>query len=231
MNYSRGVIYVAYGKSYVDEAIKSAKSLKKYNPELNITLYTNLPNLVQNDILFDKVFTISSKPDHLKTAPYAKLNKIKAMSTFPYDLTLYLDCDTKVRQSIMELFDVSSFQSELMICNSPKLDKTQRPFKLIKYQRTNAYNSGVILYRNTVAITNLFKNWLELAEQDPKALTNNQGKFFDQPKLVKLLNDPQCPVIIKILPNTIYNARHTMFEKMKKDKIFNKAKIIHGHKI
>jgi|APHM01.1.fsa_nt_gi hypothetical protein len=52
---SRGVIYIASGQEYVNEAINSAESVKRHN-NLNITIFTN--HRIKNSV-FDRVINIT----------------------------------------------------------------------------------------------------------------------------------------------------------------------------
>lgn len=234
-NDSYGIIISAVMVNYTLEAIKCTKNIKKVSPNISVTLHTSHPDIIDKSTtkLFDKIVKIDislMKKSGYKTAAFAKICKIKAMSSFPYNRTLYLDCDTKVVKPIDEIFNIDT-NTDIAICNSPWLDKNTIPYKLIKYQKPNAYNSGVILYRNNHKIQNMFTQWVELCEKDIARLQSSNIKFFDQPKLVKILSKKDNIINIKVLPNTIYNARHTMFRKLKKDKLWSKVKIFHSHQV
>jgi len=227
-----GVVYLAFGDKYVKEAILSARSFKKFHPRIPITVHTNKPKVMQKyKKLFHRVRAVPNKPvktKGYKVAPYAKLNKIKAMASFPYDITLYLDCDTTIRGRIRELFELGK-KHDICIANSPLLDKTKRPFKLVSYRRPKAYNSGVIVFQKNPRVVKLFREWLALCQKDKNIFLKNKGKFYDQPKLVLLLNRPDSEIDLKVIPNTVYNVRHTMLARVKRDRLFSKVKIVHKH--
>lgn len=224
-----GVIYLACGKKYVQEAIKSARSFKRFHPKIPITIHTDSAPLARSyPNLFNRVIRVSPKKPGMKIAPAAKLNKIKAMASSPYDVTLYLDCDTKILKPIGELFEMGK-NYDLMIANSPMLDKTIVPYRLVSYVRPKAYNSGVIVYRKNEKIQNLFTSWLRKSKKDPKIWEKNKGSFFDQPKLVSLLNRPDPGINFKVIPNVLYNARHTMIPRLKSQRLYKNVKIIHTH--
>lgn len=231
---SCGVVYLAVGKKYVQEAIESARSFRKYNPDIPITIHSDHSKLLTDSYsdLFQTIHHVSLEPmrkGKYKTAPYAKLNKIKAMASFPYDVTLYLDCDTKIRRPIKELFTLGQ-SYDICIANSPKLDKTRVPYRLVSYRRKGAYNSGVVVFNRNERVTNLFKEWLADCQRDKNIYLTGKGKFYDQPKLVALLNRSNSPIKLKVIPNTVYNVRHTMLKKVKQDGLYPKVKIIHRHK-
>lgn len=93
---SRGVLYLASGANFIKQAKESAKSLKRYHPELPITLYTD------EDVdasLFNQVIQINK--------PIEKMSDSRLHSDhFPYDQNLYLDADTRVCADIGDLFDI-----------------------------------------------------------------------------------------------------------------------------
>lgn len=230
---TRGVIYSAINVSYVKEAISSAKSFKKVCPDIPITLYTDHPEAVDvaSKSLFEHVIKIDMKEmkdKKIKIVPYAKLSKIRSMSTFPYDITLYLDCDTKVVRPIYELFELGK-TNDIVIANSPKLDKSKKPYTLASYVWPKHYNSGMIIYSNNERVKQLFKSWQELVLKDKNIYTKYDGKFWDQPKLVELLNAPKSPIKLKVVVNTLYNARGSMLARMKKDGKYKTVKIVHKH--
>ena len=230
---TRGVVYSAITIPYVEEAIRSAKTLKKVCPDIPITLYTDQVNIAQkaNSNIFHQILSINMKEMNdkkMKLVPYAKLSKIRSMASFPYDITLYLDTDTKIVKPIYELFDYGQ-QYDITIANSPKLNKTKVPYTLSSYVWPKHYNSGVVLYRNNSQVQQLFSQWQKKVLQDKNIYRKHSGKFWDQPKLVELLNDKNCPIKLKVVPNTIYNARHTILPRMKKDGKYKNVKIIHKH--
>jgi lipopolysaccharide biosynthesis glycosyltransferase len=161
-------------------------------------------------------------------AAYAKLEKIKAIRDSPYEVTLYLDCDTVVLQPIGELFKKVS-EYDMLIANSPHLDTSTKPYKLVALAKPNAYNSGVIVYQKNERTRQLFKDWLSLSSVDKNRLMKVRENFYDQPKLVKLLNSKNSQIKLKVIPNVIYNARHTMILRLKKQHLYSKVKIIHTH--
>lgn len=234
-----GVVYLAFGKKYIHEAIASARSFKKFHPKVGITIWSDEAKMLQERFggnLFQNVVQVDLdeyRRGNYRVAPYAKLNKIMAMRSFPYQVTLYLDCDTKVKKPIGELFKWGT-QHDICIANSPKLDKTVRPFRLVNYRRKGAYNSGVVVFREGEAVAKLFDRWLALCYQDKniyqKGVNGSKAKkFYDQPKLVKLLNQKNRGVSVRVIPNTLYNVRHTMIPTMRKEGILKKTKIIHKH--
>ena len=93
-----GVVYGASGGTrHINDAVKSAKSIKRFHPELSMTLFTN------------------HSPSHLKSkgcdlscfnsvrlfGDQHSRNKFDAMTGSPYYKTLYLDNDTVVKKAVI----------------------------------------------------------------------------------------------------------------------------------
>jgi hypothetical protein len=93
-NPTRGFVYVATGKKYVDEAALSAESLRRFHPE-PICLITNAPT---DHTVFDQVII----QDHLPNTVASKL----AMDACPYDRFVFLDSDTYIVAPLDELFQL-----------------------------------------------------------------------------------------------------------------------------
>jgi len=93
----RGVLYVAHKPNFVQEALISAESVKKHNPDLHITFFT--------DQKIDSPFV-----DDYKLIGNFALNdrrsKIENIKNFPYHKTLFLDSDTIINYKLDDMFDL-----------------------------------------------------------------------------------------------------------------------------
>lgn len=127
---SFGVVYFALGfkdngsMSILDEAIQSAESLRKYSPNVPITLFTDED--VDRAELFDKILPLKEslvlRFDHgealLEYAEQCQSYrqmwaiycgwKLHLMSLSPYNRTLYLDTDTIIMQPIDDVFNLTN---------------------------------------------------------------------------------------------------------------------------
>ncbi|MEQ9667093.1 hypothetical protein [Coleofasciculus sp. G2-EDA-02] len=77
----QGIIYIAVGQKYIDEAKLSAKSVKRFCPEINITLFTDTPQEARFNI-FDNIVKIensNSPKNQIRT------DKLSAYLKTPYD--------------------------------------------------------------------------------------------------------------------------------------------------
>lgn len=153
-NKSIGVVYVATGRQFVDEALVSAVSLKKHMPDLPVTLFTDID--VKSKYI-DRVIKI-------KKPTYTFEDKVKYIGKSPYDYTLYLDADTYVCDDFSELFDLlDRFDMGITKFSLRKLSHLKgipKSFMLI--------DSGVILFKKSSKTKKLFSDWLKLYLRDKK---------------------------------------------------------------
>ncbi len=222
---SKGVIYIVVGKiRYLQECIFSASSLKKHCPDIPITLFTD-----KNDVkekCFDEIKLIENDTNPMK-------NKVKYMYHSPYDYTLFLDSDTKVRQPIYEMFELLD-ENHLAIAASPQYDRSTFPAKLISYADThpdNAYNTGVLLYKKSDKVELFFTKWLEAVMQEDSSLMR-AGYLCDQYYFNKLIANKihlEYGLKLGVIDNRIYNARHPMIWHLQRIGEMGNVKIIHCH--
>ena len=82
---SKGYLYVATGLQFINEAIKSARSLKRINPQTHITLITDAE--LKKDC-FDIVKIIRNDEPHYKTRKKrGLLYRIVGLLQSPYEVT------------------------------------------------------------------------------------------------------------------------------------------------
>lgn len=217
----RGVLYVASNdKYYLDECIYSAKTFKKYHPNIPVILYTNL-QLAKKSI-FDTVIFDDSKLSPL-------LYKAKALNSFPFERTLFIDSDTKICGKLFELFAFVDIY-DMALAKRIKA-KWSKPFKFIDYEDPSAFNTGVIIYKNSLKTRDFFNQWLKEVIKEDKA-HNYHPSTCDQQCFNHLIFNEKLAektnISILVLPNRIYNARH-MHGQLKKDNLLSDVKIWHSH--
>jgi len=97
---NNGFVYVAsLRRGYYRAAKNSALSLLDYWPDAKITLFTH-PEWIEpgDEEIFENIITDG--------VPYHKRAKLWALDKTPYDLTVYMDCDTEVRhEDIQKIFN------------------------------------------------------------------------------------------------------------------------------
>jgi hypothetical protein len=142
---SRGVVYVATGNGYIEEAIKSASQLKKIMPTMPITAFLSEELSCP---YFDRVIKINDPQ-------YGFIDKVKYMYRSPYDETLFLDTDTFVSSGISPLFE---------LLKNYEIAAPSAPIDDIVPSVPDAFhemNSGVILFKKSEAVRACFEDWLD----------------------------------------------------------------------
>jgi len=177
----KGVVYIATGKElFLKEAKISAKSVRKYNENIGISIFVDEKNKFDDiENLFDSIYFVE-EPE------YGFGDKIYAMKNSPYQKTIYLDCDTVVIGEISEIY--SMLEKYDIAASNP-------PFKNDYYQ-PNHYQAGIIFYRDNDLVRQFFKKW------DKNYDRINHGN--DQPSFRETLSE--LPIsLFKFPPN--YNFR------------------------
>lgn len=148
---SRGVVYVATGRKFVDEALVSVRSVKKHMPDLLVSMFTDLHELVSSPPEgVDSVF-------HLAEVTKSCLDKMYPLVETPYEKTLFLDTDTYMCDRVDELFDV---------LEKYDIAAAHPPYR-VQYQLSDVPecfpepNTGVILFRRSSAALDVLNRWPE----------------------------------------------------------------------
>ena len=198
MERTRGIVYVATGSSYIEEAKNSARSVRA-NTDLPIVLYTNE---ITDSNIFDEVHRI---PNSKHTVADSVLQE----NMFPFDQNLFLDTDTYVCGDIIEIFELLD-NYDIAMCQSP--GKKPVPGLPTAFRE---FNTGVIAYQRNDDVKKFFNEWRSLYEKQ----TSETGHVTNQGTFSKALYDSDLDFIT--LPQE-YNLRTRRgFAK-------GKAKIIHG---
>lgn len=162
---TRGVVYVASGRKYLEEAGHSAASVRQTNPDLPIGLVTDDESVAPGR--FDHVLRLKAP----RQTSFDKLQMVRA----PWERTLFLDTDTLVHARLDSVFAL--------------LDR----FDFAAVQRSSGYhyalegvpqtfpefNSGVIAFRQGPEVEAFFRRWAELYD----ALAETSERTFDQKSL------------------------------------------------
>lgn len=136
----------------------SANSVKKHHPDLDITLFTDS---AVDDAVFDNIERINEDIEEKGDSVLTKDHVI-------YDKNLYLDADTRVCGSITDLFDVLDRHPIAVAHNEGRSWYHQSIYDDIGCDIPSTfpeYNTGVIAYRNTSNILELFERWDELYDR------------------------------------------------------------------
>lgn len=213
---SKGVIYIAVGGQYIAEAVGSAASLKKWMPDLPITLFASES---VTSPYFNQVKVIDT-PRYNTPG----LDKISYMYDSPYEHTLFLDSDTYICADFLEIFNMLDM-FDMAVAHAPfRIAPTHiNGQEWIPYQFTKIpesfpeMNTGVILYKKSYKLEQFFQKWLNLCEEKVK----NYGKpLHDQATFRSVLYESEL-ITATLTPE--YNCRF-IFPVF----VSGKVKILHG---
>ncbi|BAQ65147.1 glycosyltransferase [Geminocystis sp. NIES-3709] len=207
MNYFQGIIYTAIGSKYVEEAQISAISVKKFLPDIQITVFTDSPP--SNKGAFDQIIKLES------LHPKPHINKLISMMKSPYQKTLFLDTDTFICGDISELFDLLDHFDIAMAHDRGYYDDFPEVIGVPDAFRE--FNQGVIVFKQSEKLHQVLVESLKWSE----ILFNQSGEYpYDQPplRIALYLSD------IRIAPLTHeFNCRYHSFGYLN-----GEVKILHG---
>ena len=166
---TRGVCYIATREPYLSEAEHSAESIRAHHPEMPITLYA--PADVPHPPIFDSAETIADPSHNFSDSNLTSQH-------VPYDRTLFLDTDTYVAAPLdavfdmLDRFDIAAAQDPAREGTAPHEHEHDVPATFPQY------NTGVVAYRDTAGVRDLFDRWNELYHTvDGVAYGLNQPTF------------------------------------------------------
>ena len=197
----RGILYIATGEDYIEEAKYSANSVQEHMPEIPIALATDHKKV--NADIFDIIIRLD------------ELHEDYGAGTIPPDLTpfektLRLDTDTYLCDSVDEVFDILDNFDVTLTYSPAKRHVTGVPEPWVEY------NGGVIGYNSTHEARRFLTLWNESYEE----WREEYGEPNNQPSLTKSLYETDVQFFT--LPKE-YNCRIPRFGY-----IANDVKIVHG---
>ncbi|MGH1368174.1 MAG: putative nucleotide-diphospho-sugar transferase [Maritimibacter sp.] len=205
-----GVVYVATGGDYLALAQASARSLRAFEPEIAIDVFTDDVNAPEPG-LFDQI--------HLIENPHRR-SKVECYGKTRFERTLYLDCDTLVLGPLGDLFDI------LERFDMAFTHDMRRNTKLVqtgyKHQTPYAFpqlNGGVILYRGTPPVRSFMEDWARRFAAS--------GLDRDQPTLRDLLWETDLRYYV--LPPEFNLRRVTMLDAWEPGDV--RPTILHSHRL
>lgn len=177
---SRGIICLAIGEVAYHEYILCKAAIQAHNPELPITVIDSLPG--------------SADMTNQQASRWAKVN-LDRLS--PYDLTLYLDADTRPCEDLSIGFDMLEDGCDLVIAPSENqgdeclwhVGERERAatFDYLGYVPLQL-QAGVFYFRKSPEVARLFAAWRDEWQR---------YKDQDQAALLRALRC--CPVRINLL--------------------------------
>lgn len=160
---SEGILYIASGSKYVEQAKISARSAKSRMAGTPTAIVTD--QTVRSDV-FDHVI---KRPD--MQGSFA--DKATYMSETPFRRTLFLDCDTYITESIAEIWSLLDYYDVAATHSVHRRYEHPLPVPIPEY------STGVILFNDTEGVSNLLEDWKacigDLGEME------RYGVLVDQP--------------------------------------------------
>lgn len=166
-----GAIYIlTQNERYVDLALPSVASLKRAMPDLPVTVFSQFPI---KSPLIDRVVPVQPTRDGF-------FDKTKLMRESPYDRTLFIDADIIVLEPFAELFDLL----DRFDCAATHEEYVNTDW-FNRYPRGDVpssfpeFNTGILLFKRSVRMDGVLKDWEVLYAQFLKEKPNQQ--INDQP--------------------------------------------------
>ncbi|XHX77983.1 MAG: putative nucleotide-diphospho-sugar transferase [Stenomitos frigidus ULC029] len=168
---NRGVVYCATtSTAYLEAAFISALSLRQQEPALPITLISDCPFLehlpLQDYGITPKLLDANELGHHAFSSRFVKT----CLSTYsPYQETLFLDADILPLEPVADLWryldtsDLAMVVDRLPIVSlCDHVASEEKTYTLEQLPgNTLQFNSGVMLWRHSLATQALFKQWHE----------------------------------------------------------------------
>lgn len=168
---TRGIVYIATGEEFVEEARISAESAKAVMPDIPITLFTDVDTSAGK--VFDDTQNIE-KPRH----DFG--DQVYHLDRTPYQRTIFLDSDIYLDASLEGLFDVLD-EFDIAVAHNQRNYSSNR----IDFEAVEAipdcfpeYNSGVVAFEQNQTISDFFNSWQDAyAEVTDRGQVHNQAAF------------------------------------------------------
>lgn len=160
-----GFVYVATGGGYLEEARRSAESLRRFNPDFPICLVTDTP-LDVGEGLFDVVIACAN-------AEHKPIDKLYAFDC-PFEFAVFLDTDTRVFGDLSALFDLLDRFDLALHQDVHRGWNYELPDVPVAFTE---FNTGVIAFRRSEALLQFVANW----RGNYESLNVEQGLVNDQP--------------------------------------------------
>jgi hypothetical protein len=163
-----GFIYIAHGETFINELKVSAESLKKFCPNIPITLFSDM----KPDCSFiDK--TIIIEPKSIRT-------KVYYINRSPYERTCFLDTDVVLNHDISDIFSIlDKFEMagvHDLARKREKYDQVMPKYAKIPYSFPEI-NTGVLSFKKCDNVDKLFTLWAKYHKQYYDVCPYDQPSF------------------------------------------------------
>jgi hypothetical protein len=208
-----GYLYVVVGqRSYLNEAVRSVESLRRYDPGADVTVLVT-PELAADTRslgVFDRVVERAGSATSMIEA--LQFRARHAYGASPYERTLMIDADTWFLADPRPLFNL--LQHFEMAMTPASVDRAEPIVEGARVPELSPFNAGVILFRRDPDVQALFEAW-------SAAYDRHLAEYrFDQVAFMEALAGSRCRVFP--LKNN-WNVRIPFHEKL-----FGRAMLIHG---
>jgi Nucleotide-diphospho-sugar transferase len=224
----QGAIYCATGSTcYLEAALISAIAFRQLNPEVPVTLLCDTP--LRQSLLSKYGIELSPITIRNDFGFGSRFTKTQLNELSPYAETLYLDADILPLKPITAIWNyLETSEIAFVLDRNPTIGQCDHiSIEEIKYTlqllsaSTWQYNSGLILWRKTLATTKLFEKWnnewQRFSQHDQlalvRALSQSCLKISLLPKHYNILN---AACLINLLPGCIAGAGKLTLESFGK---------------
>jgi hypothetical protein len=216
----RGILYLASGgRSYLGELLTSLRSLRRFEPELGVTVFSRFA--LPGGLGGCETRLLSSHEHPLKL-------KVMMLKESPYEETLFLDTDTTILGPLGPVFEQLGGH-DFAAANSHEADWSQQPPRFVAMVKPRDYNTGVLLYRKSEPMQRFLARW-EAEVRAQEAADMWAGHHCDQfhfNRLVGLGALESCGVDFHELDNVVWNARGAMLPEIKRLGRMGEVRILH----
>jgi hypothetical protein len=207
MDESRGVVYIAFGATYRNEAKAALASLLRNSPGLSTAVITDEP---WKEMPQPGLFVQRPPETSLRCKP------LYLFEASPFDHTLFLDTDTFVARPLHLVFGLLRHYDLGVLFEGPRLGKPPG----LEYH--SQANTGVILFKRNDAVREMVRGWLEEYDrtlQAAKPVLSGTG-----------MNDQEsfCVALARSRVRSVHLPEFMNFVLWHVSKTYNPPVIFHG---
>lgn len=175
-----GVLYIAMGKKYIQEAQISAQSLKAQMPNIPVTILAH--EEVKQPDCFDEAVVV-------KKPYYSFEDKVVYLYDSPYEYTLFLDTDTYICEDFSELFGILDNFDIAAVHAPTKIPGTVNGVPEC-YQQMN---TGMILFKKSPEVQKFCEYWVKIYESgEPDQPSFREALFKSNLRIATLTAEYNC---------------------------------------
>ncbi len=213
------MIYLVAGpRSYLGELSTSLRGLRRQHPDLPVTVFSSysIPSGLQADHV------------RYESTLHPLQQKVDVLRRSPYDHTLFLDTDTTIRGSVVDIFELAA-AGNFALAKAYRMAPTSTGETHIELEHPEQFNTGVLCFDSSDATNAWLDRWFEAVRaQDADDMW--PGHNCDQTWFNRLVANgvPQeCGITMVTVPNTLYNTRGAMAPELKRLGRWDDVRIFH----